>query len=110
VLRWLLEHAAVGDASAYLTQPVEQMRVVGGCDCGCSSLDFVPNAYGETIIADALIAFPDGQQAGMILWDAGGQIQWLEVYEGHPGSADRFPEIANLRTWEQWGAASLASK
>jgi hypothetical protein len=41
VVKWLLEHTLV-DVTAYRLQPVEQLRVVGGCGCGCTSLDFKP--------------------------------------------------------------------
>jgi hypothetical protein len=69
-------------------------------------LDFVPDARSETILADAIAKYPDGQMTNLILWGREGQIQWLEVVEMHP-VADRFPEIADLRTYEQWGAENL---
>jgi hypothetical protein len=106
VLGWLLENAPVGDVSAYREVQLEELRVVGGCDCGCSSLDFVPDAFGETMIADAIAKYRDGQMVNLILWGCKGKIQWLEVVEMHP-VADRFPELADLRTYEQWGAERL---
>ena len=98
VVGWLLDHAPVGDVTAYRLQPVEGLRVVGGCECGCSSLDFQPNAWGgATIIADAWAVYSDGQQAGLILWGRAGEIVLLEVYDCDPGASHRFPQIANLR-------------
>jgi hypothetical protein len=79
--------------------------VVHGCNCGCASLNFQPKASagGAKIIADAVAAYPDGRQAGLILWGRGGKIVWLEVYDFDPGASHRFPEVSNLRTWEQRG-------
>ncbi len=99
VVRWMLDFAAVGDVSAYRLHSIEDLRVLDGCDCGCSSLDFQPNAWtGAGIIADALAVYADGQQAGLILWGRDGQIVLLEVYDCHPNSSHRFPEISNLRS------------
>ena len=107
VLEWLLDHAAMGDVTDFRRQPLAELRVVGGCDCGCSSLDFRPHAAGSRIIADALAVYPDGQQAGLILWGREGEIIWLEVYDMHPDASYRFPEIADLRTYEQLGRERL---
>ena len=101
VLRWLLQNAATRHAPGYQTYPVEQLRVIDGCKCGCTSLDFAPGAWGGgTIIADAIALYPDRQQAGLILWARDGEITSLEVYDCHPGASHRFPEIADLRRWE----------
>ena len=103
VVRWLLDHAAMGEISAYASQAPEKLRVVGGCDCGCVSLDFLPKASGGKIIADALAVYPDGREAGLILWGRGGEIASLEVYDLHPNASHRSLELAHLRTWEQRG-------
>lgn len=100
IVGWLLEHAAMRDVTAYLTKPVAALRVVGGCDCGCSSLDFQSAGGGrKTMVADGLAIYPDRQQAGLILWGRDGEIVMLEVYEMHP-VADRVPELGDLRRWE----------
>lgn len=67
VVKWLLDHALV-DVTAYRLQPVEQLRVVGGCICGCTTLHFKPlgQQKGEKILADELAVYADGQQAGLI--------------------------------------------
>jgi len=105
VVQWLLDHAPVGDVTAYRIHPVEELRVVSnGCDCGCSSLDFQPRAWGgAAIIADALAEYSDHQQAGLILWGRAGEIVLLEIYDCHPGASRRFPEISNLRTFKERG-------
>jgi hypothetical protein len=107
VIGWLLEHAAVRDATAYRQHPVEDLRVVGACDCGCASLDFQPKGPGAKIIADALAVYPDGQEAGLILWGRDGAIQSLEVFDHHPNASHRVPEVPNLRTYEERGRELL---
>lgn len=99
VVRWLLDNAAVGDVSDYRIHPIEDLHVHRGCDCGCSSLDFQPNAWrGATVIADALAVYSDGWHAGLILWGRDGNIALLEVYDCDPNASHRFPEISDLRT------------
>jgi pyruvate/2-oxoglutarate dehydrogenase complex dihydrolipoamide dehydrogenase (E3) component len=55
VVQWLFDHALV-DVTVYRLQPVEQLRVVGGCSCGCTSLDFKPleQLRGKKMLADGL--------------------------------------------------------
>lgn len=89
--------AAKSDVTEYRRKPVAALRVVGGCDCGCSSLDFHAATGGpKTLLADALAIYPDCQRAGLILWGREGEIVMLEVHEMHP-VADRVPELADLR-------------
>jgi hypothetical protein len=100
ILEWLLDHAAVRGVTAYRSKPISTPRVVGGCDCGCSSLYFHSNTSGpEVMLADAVAIYPDQQQTGLILWGRDGMIVRLEVYEMHP-VANRVPAIADLRRWE----------
>jgi hypothetical protein len=108
VVKWLLEHALV-DVAAYRLRPVEQLRVVGGCTCGCTTLDFKPaeQLRGKKMLADELAIYPDGQRAGLILWGLEGEIVMLEVYDGQPGSSHRFPDVSNLCTWDEFGRRDL---
>jgi hypothetical protein len=67
-------------------------------------MDFQPDAWGGCrILADAFAIYPDGQQAGLILWGRDGEIALLEIYDCHPNASHRFPEIADLRSFaEGW--------
>jgi len=105
VIRWLLDNAAVGDVAAYRDPPLDELRVgPNRCDCGCSSLYFEPARLGGAVmIADAIALYPDEQMAGLILWAKDQKIAWLEIYDCHPVASHRFPEIANLRPWEEMG-------
>jgi hypothetical protein len=109
VVQWLLDHALV-DVTEYRLRPLEQLRVVGVCPCGCTSLYFEPEKQPEKVkmLADELAAYPDGQQAGLILWGRDGKIVWLEVYDFQPESSHRMLEESNLCTWEEWGRRDSA--
>ena len=101
ILEWLLDHAAVRDVTAYRTTPITALRVVGGCDCGCSSLDFRSSTSAPlTMLADALAVYPDKQKAGLILWGRANEIVWLEMVEMDPAGSHRAPQIADLRRYE----------
>jgi len=108
VVNWFLDHALV-DVTTYRLQPVEQLRVVGGCICGCTTLHFKPveQQRGKERLADELAIYPDGQRAGLTLWGLEGEIVMLEVYDCQPGSSHRFPEVSNLCTWEELGRRGL---
>ena len=105
VVGWLLDHAAMGDVTAYRQRPFEELRVVEGCDCGCSSLKFVPPPAAGGIVADGLAAYSDGQLDGLMLWGREGEISWLEVVNYGPRTSHRFPQLSDLRTWEEHGQA-----
>ena len=98
VVRWLLEHATVGNGGTYRVANVDALHVVGGCGCGCSSLDFEPDGPAERI-ADAIAEYSDGAQAGLLLWGVDGRVTSLEVYDLHPNASHRFPTLAELRRW-----------
>jgi hypothetical protein len=108
VVNWLLDHASV-DVTPYRLHPVEELRVVGSCGCGCASLYFKPQGLLAKLkmLADELAVYPDGQQAGLILWGCEGEIVWLEVYDCQPESSHRVPDISNLCTWDELGRRDL---
>ena len=108
VVNWLLDHALV-DVTAYRLHPAEGLRVVGECGCGCASLYFEPEGQRGNVqmLADQLAVYPDGQQAGLILWGREGEIVWLEVYDFQPESSRRVPDVSSLCTWDELGRRDL---
>ena len=108
VVKWLLDRALV-DVTAYQLQPVEQLHVVGGCICGCTTLHFKPleQQKDKKVLADELAVYADGQQAGLILWGHEGEIVMLEVYDCQPGSSRCFPDLSSLCTWDDLGRRDL---
>jgi hypothetical protein len=103
VIRWLLDHSDPTKVGAFTGVSVDALEVVGGCDCGCCSIDFSESMAGAEIIADALAIYPDGQEAGVILWGRNGELLGLEIHDNTPGASERMPELSNLRTWEGRG-------
>jgi hypothetical protein len=93
----------------YRVRPLEELLVVGSCECGCASLYFKPQeTHGELrMLGDELAVYPDGQQAGLILWGRDGEIFWLELYDLQPDSSHRVPDASNLCTWEEFGGAGF---
>ena len=103
MVRWLLDNSSVPDVAEYRSASAESLEVVGGCKCGCRSIDFALNISGAGISADALAVYPDGHEAGLLLWGRNGQLVSLEVYDNTPGASERLPQLSNLRTWEARG-------
>lgn len=108
IVNWLLDHA-LADVTPYRDHPARELRVVGGCECGCASLYFEPEGPRGHLqmLADELVVYPDGQRAGVILWGREGKIVWLEVYDCEPGSSHRVPDVSNLCTWDDLGRRDL---
>jgi hypothetical protein len=102
IVRWLLENVPVRDVSEYRRQSLDELHVVGGCECGCISVDFQPDAWGGSqILADGVVTYEDGIKAGLILWGKNGKIVLLEAYDLHTDSSHRMPTPADLLRWEQ---------
>jgi hypothetical protein len=88
-------------AGRYLGQ-LPKVRVVGGCGCGCPSIDLEvgdglrEGAPKPLIVADA--ESPEGVPVGVILWVRGGALSGLEVHPWHGTGGVRLPRIESLKT------------
>jgi hypothetical protein len=110
VVRWLLEHGAMKDVSEYEPESLQGCEVVSACSCGCASIDFVYDGSTKTaglratsIIAEAFTRWPDGTQAGVMLWGNMGKLLGIELYElGGDDIARRFPAVGSLCRWEDY--------
>ena len=106
VVRTTLERASTLDKCRGLIAQVEALRVVGGCECGCDSVDFEPNGQAPPaqIIADAIGTTPVGGQVGVLIWGSEERIGSLEIYDLGAGDEDlRLPSIESI---EPWGSKS----
>ena len=110
VVKWLLAHGAMKDVSEYRAESLEGCEVVSACPCGCASIDFeypgsTPTAglRSTSIIAEAIVRWFDGTQAGVMLWGNMGRLLGIELYElGGEDIARRFPTVGALRRWEDY--------
>jgi hypothetical protein len=86
-------HSTTPPATAFLPQ-LEGMLVKSGCTCGCPSIDFAPPpdetriAFPhQNIVSDMFGYTTEGPHndaehlVGLILWQAGGKLTSLEVYD-----------------------------
>jgi hypothetical protein len=83
LVRWMIRHG-LPEADQYAEQ-IESLRVVGGCSCGCPTIDFAvdttrPNLPGSRVIAKALGRSLGVGDIGVLLFADHGQISMLEVY------------------------------
>ena len=105
VARWLLANGAMKDVSEYDAESLKGCTVISACPCGCASIDFVYPGSTKTaglrstsILAEAITRWPDGTQAGVMLWGNAGRLLGMELYElGGDDIARRFPTIEALR-------------
>jgi hypothetical protein len=84
---------------------LESAEVIGGCGCGCPSIDIAvvsDAADGKptpVILADAVS--PGGVSVGVILWARDGRLSGLEVHPWEGDEVIRLPRpetLRNLRT------------
>jgi hypothetical protein len=86
--------------SRYIGQ-LEAAEVVGGCGCGCPSIDLVvasavtDAAPSPVLLADA--ESPEGVPVGVILWARGGCLSGLEVHPWDGTDVIRLPHAETLR-------------
>ena len=93
------------DVSGYRPEHLAAARVVSSCTCGCASIDFVSDEGGErvatgtaglrstAILAEAFTHWPDGAQAGVMLWGTEGRLLGIELYELGSDASRRFPTV-----------------
>jgi hypothetical protein len=90
-------------AGRYLGQ-LPRVKVVGGCNCGCPSVDLALDggirdaAAKPVIFADG--ESPDGVPVGVILWARGGTLSGLEIHPWDGSDGVRLPRpesLANFR-------------
>ena len=102
IVRWLLDNSYIPEAAPYRHVSADSLRVLGEWTC-CRSVDFTHDIAGASIISDAPVVYPDGQEAVVMLWARDGQVIALEVVDHTEATAGRLPGLPDLRTWEQRG-------
>ena len=103
IIRAALERCAeIPNASALVTN-LDELRVVGGCECGCASVNFsIELPEHKKPIADGLGILSNGERVGVIVWGTPEAVIGLEVYDmsatvtGVPLS-----QVQTVIPWEQ---------
>jgi hypothetical protein len=108
---WVLANGACEGSLDHLRGGIRDLRVVARCACGCASVDFVAGGQsGEARpVAEAVGFDSRGRQCGVIVWECGGRVSGLEVYEIDPDSATEVPDVASLVRWEDLSRREGAS-
>jgi len=117
-------HSSDPAALAFLPQ-LEGMLVIPNCTCGCPSITFAPPPDDtripfphQNIVADmygyANDMPPEANNGmmGLILWQAGGKLSGLEIYDlaGRPeGRPYPLPNVETIHTAEQTSTHKRAS-
>ena len=106
VIRTALQRCPEIPEAAALVPTLGDLRVVGGCECGCASVDFaVAKPEQRKPIADGLGMLADGERVGVIVWGTSDAVTGLEIYD-MSASATGLPlsRLQSIIPWEE-GAA-----
>jgi hypothetical protein len=104
VIRVTLERAATSPELRNLEVTAERLMVVGKCDCGCDSVDFMGHneVPGTRPIADAIGITPQGGKVGVIVWGTAQIITGLEIYDLGAGDNDlKLPSPDSIQPFEK---------
>jgi len=101
IVGWLLEHPGPEEPMGPWSVAPTDLAVVGGCDCGCRSIDFDGDPSGVRPIRDATAVLPDGRQSGLILWGTSTRVHSLEVYDVDEDASHELPPVSGLRRWDE---------
>lgn len=104
VIRATLERAATVPELINLGASAELLSVVGKCDCGCDSVDFMGHdeVPGTKPIADGIGITPKGGKVGVIVWGTPQVITGLEIYDLGAGDNDlKLPNPDSIQPFEK---------
>ena len=104
VIRVTLERAAAAPEFKKLETNAERLQVVGKCDCGCESVDFVEQGTVPHVkpIADGIGSTSRGGKVGVIVWGTPEIITGLEIYDLGAGDKDiKLPAPESIAPFEK---------
>lgn len=85
-----------------MLERLERLQVVGGCDCGCDSVDFVEDdpRRPSRPIADGTGKTASGGDVGIIIWGDDDGVTEMEVIDLGAGDGDiKLPVEGSIRPW-----------
>jgi hypothetical protein len=101
VIAATLERATLVPVAPSVLSTLGQLQVVGQCECGCASIDFLvgEEAQGAQILADGLGTLePGGTDIGVMVWGFPDRLTALEVYECSE-AAPLLPSPSSIHPW-----------
>jgi hypothetical protein len=102
VLRATLERAERVALAPHVFEGLQSLRVIGGCECGCDSVDFAEHDSERPSrpIADGTGKTPAGGDVGIIIWGTDDAVTGIEVYDLGAGDEDiKLPVESSIRLW-----------
>jgi|SRR5262245_52332616 len=81
VIRAALDRAPSDRPIGELRVPLEALRVVATCPCGCDSVEFRLDDAGSHPVADGFGTRPFGGLVGLLVWGTETEVTGLEVYD-----------------------------
>jgi hypothetical protein len=106
VIRTALECCAEIPEASALVPKLGDLRVVGGCECGCASVDFSrASSEQPKPIAEAVGILANGEDVGVIVWGTSSTVTGLEIYD-LTASATNLPlsDVAAIIPWDKRAA------
>jgi hypothetical protein len=100
VIRAALDCAASTAPLVGLLRPLGELRVVGRCECGCDSIDFIPaeTERHSRPLADGIGTTPAGGTVGIIVWGTDDAVTSLEIFDLGAGDGHvRLPVPESIR-------------
>jgi hypothetical protein len=102
VIKAALKRAPLGESCEASHSIIEELRVVGECECGCDSLYFSgfyeANEYFR--VADGLAYAEDGDEIGIMIWASGDQIVHLDLWS-YSDRPTRLPSAETVCPFEE---------
>jgi hypothetical protein len=97
--------AEISNASG-LVRSLPNLQVVGGCECGCASVDFaITTPELRRPIAEGIGILTNGERVGVIVWGTSDVVTGLEIYD-MSATATGLPlsQLQSVIPWDE-GAA-----
>ena len=91
---------AINELRVPSAEELTALRVVGGCDCGCASVDFRPEPFAGQILGEGYGVTPSGIDVGLILWGYEDSLGALEIYMVGVEDTSELPRPESLHRGE----------
>ena len=103
IIRTALLSCAVIPEAPGLLATLGNLHVVGGCECGCASVQFViKTTEYRRPIAEGLGILPNGDCVGVMVWGNAEEVTGLEIYDlSAVASGLALSQLQSVIPWEE---------